>query len=117
MRWPAPPENASEHLHQVYFVAWFRRTFPNETIFAIPNGGHRGKAQAARLKAEGVLSGVPDLFALERRAWIEMKTPKGRPSKAQTAFLKKAKSAGYVTILGYGAVDAAKKLMEMTKNS
>ena len=31
-------------------------------LFAVPNGGHRHRAVAARLKDEGVKAGVPDLF-------------------------------------------------------
>ena len=30
-------------------------------VFHIPNGGSRHKAEAARLKAQGVKAGVPDL--------------------------------------------------------
>lgn len=67
----------SEHVEQRNFVLWFRRQFPGVRIFAIPNGGFRGKTQAGKLKAEGVSRGVPDLFVPEWRTWIEMKRQKG----------------------------------------
>ena len=33
-----------------------------DLLHAIPNGGHRNKATAGQLKAEGVKRGVPDIF-------------------------------------------------------
>lgn len=47
-------------------------------LFHIPNGGSRGKAEAARFKMEGVKPGVPDLFLpVPRGPWhglfIELK--------------------------------------------
>jgi hypothetical protein len=58
-------------------VSWFRKTFPDVRIFAIPNGGKRSKREAERLKLEGVSPGVPDLFVPQWRLWIEMKAAKG----------------------------------------
>lgn len=65
-------------------------------LLAIPNGGHRSKATAGRLKAEGVRAGVPDVALPVARAphgglWIELKRPKtpgsprGRPSVERLA--------------------------------
>mgnify|MGYP000303687885 CR=1 FL=1 len=60
-----------------------------EWMYAIPNGGYRHKATAARLKAEGVKSGVPDICLPIPRGiypglYIEMKRPKkGRLSENQ----------------------------------
>jgi hypothetical protein len=44
-------------------VQWFRRTYPDVRIFSVPNGGHRHPAVAAKMKATGVSSGVPDWIA------------------------------------------------------
>lgn len=63
----------SEHVEQREFVMWFRQNYSPVRIFAIPNGGKRGKVEAARLKAEGVSAGVPDLYVPEWKLWIEMK--------------------------------------------
>ncbi|GAB3889753.1 hypothetical protein GCM10028803_00120 [Larkinella knui] len=49
---------------QIACVRWFRMQYRDysKLLFAIPNGGHRNKAVATKLKAEGVLAGVPDLL-------------------------------------------------------
>jgi hypothetical protein len=45
-------------------VKWFKLQYPQykNLLFAIPNGGKRNAREAARLKAEGVVAGVPDLM-------------------------------------------------------
>jgi len=105
-----PTAESSEHYHQAWLVKLFRQAYPDQTIFAIPNGGKRGKAQAASLKAEGVMPGVWDLFWLESGCWIEMKKPKGRLSPDQIRFGKAAEAAGYRLIVGYGWEDAWKQI-------
>lgn len=67
----------TEHQEQVAFVRWFRMQYPKMRIFAIPNGGARHIVAATKLKAEGVLSGVADLYIPKLRLWIEMKRQKG----------------------------------------
>ena len=47
-------------------------------VFAIPNGGHRHIKVAAKLKAEGVKAGIPDIFVAVPNSYsaglfIEMK--------------------------------------------
>ena len=55
----------SEHLHQKALFEWADRmegAWPElRLMYAIPNGGLRTKAQAGKLKAEGVKPGVPDI--------------------------------------------------------
>jgi hypothetical protein len=67
----------TEHAEQVDFVRWFRLSYPEVLIFAIPNGGHRSPSTANRLKAEGVVRGVPDLYIPAWGLWVEMKRTKG----------------------------------------
>jgi hypothetical protein len=67
----------TEHEEQREFVQWMRQTHPSIRLYAIPNGGHRGASQGARLKAEGVAAGVPDLHIPALRMWIEMKRADG----------------------------------------
>jgi len=67
-------------------VQYLRAALPSRAIvFAVPNGGSRDKREAARLKWQGVLAGVPDLLVIldGRTFGIEFKAPKGRLSKAQ----------------------------------
>jgi hypothetical protein len=55
-------------------------------VFSIPNGGLRGKAEAARLRWTGVLAGIPDLAVLApvgKVFFLEVKTPDGRLSAEQ----------------------------------
>jgi len=101
----------TEHEEQRELVRWFRQTWPGVRIFAIPNGGARSKATAGRLKAEGVASGVPDLFVPAWRLWIEMKRTKGGSlSPEQKDWIKYLESVGFCCIVGKGAEDAKRQI-------
>ena len=75
----------SEHAQQVALFMW--ASDPDNPLHdmltvmhAIPNGGQRGIVTAVNLKAEGVKSGVPDIFLpVAKRGfhgmYIEMKKP------------------------------------------
>ncbi len=99
----------SEHEEQRAFVEWWRKT-QRDMIFAIPNGGARGKAQAGKLRAEGVMPGVWDLCAPERYLWIEMKVGTGRLSKEQREFGKAMLGAGYHCIVAWSCDDAIQQV-------
>jgi hypothetical protein len=102
----------TEHRTQVAFSKWLNlhRIFH----FAIPNGGARNAITGARLKAEGVLAGVPDLFIPLYKLFIEMKATKGRLSPVQEACHIQLRAAGYnVSVCrsldeGIAAVDLAR---------
>jgi hypothetical protein len=49
---------------QAAIVEWVRIAAAGVLIFAVPNGGFRSKAEAARLKWTGVLAGIPDLVII-----------------------------------------------------
>lgn len=102
----------SEHAEQVTFVAWFKLTYPNVLIFAIPNGGLRNVVTAKKLKMEGVVPGVPDLFVPEWKLFIEMKKSKGgRVSTEQKNIIKHLRKCGYQAEVCNG-FDDAKKIIE-----
>lgn len=104
----------SEHIEQVAFVRWFRAEYPNVMIFAIPNGELRAISVAQRLKAEGVVSGIPDLFIPEWNIWIEMKRQKGgKVSKEQRKIHEQLRTIGHTVIIGYGHKDAIEKLQSI----
>lgn len=72
----------TEHAEQVAVIRWAKVMEGKHPelalLFAIPNGGHRRKTEAARLSAEGVKAGVPDLCLPVKTArygslFIEMK--------------------------------------------
>ena len=105
----------SEHLEQVRLVAWFRRTYPSVRIFAVPNGGARSGVQGAKLKAEGVSPGVPDLCVPEWSLWVEMKREAGGVvSPVQKDCIAYLQTIGHTVIIGRGFEDA-KRQIEMIK--
>lgn len=80
-------------------------------LFHVPNGGKRSKTEAARFRAAGVRSGVPDLFLPCSRGgyhgiWIEMKAVGGRVSAEQARWQTELLGQGYMCAVCYGA-DAA----------
>tara|TARA_R100001244_G_scaffold47086_1_gene41922 strand:+ start:1299 stop:1637 length:339 start_codon:yes stop_codon:yes gene_type:complete len=103
----------SEHDEQVGFINWFRSKYPDVLIFAIPNGEKRAISVAKRLKAEGVVRGIPDLFIPQWTLWVEMKRVSGgRLSPEQKSMIIYLESVGQTVIIGKGATDASKKIME-----
>lgn len=85
-------------------IKWLRLQYPKIVAFAIPNGGKRNVREAARMKAEGVLAGVPDLFIASPRGgycgmFIEMKAGKAKPTDAQDAMLLDLGDEGYRVLI------------------
>ena len=90
-----------EHHIQVGCVRWFRLQYPQyaDLLFAIPNGGFRGKATAAKLKAEGVVAGVADLCLAVPKGgygalYIEMKQKGNYQQPNQKRWQKICESVG-----------------------
>lgn len=107
----------TEHHHQMLTVAWFRAQYPALALllFAIPNGGQRNPATASRLKAEGVVPGIPDLFLAvpvgqDHGLFLEMKTPTGKASVSQTGIHAVLRAQGYQVAMAKG-YEAAKDLL------
>ena len=102
---------SKEHTEQAAFVSWCAYqtgTYPELAhIFAIPNGGHRHKATAGRLKAEGVRAGVPDLMLPVPRGgfhglFMETKVKPNKPTETQTEWLRFLEGQGYAVSVCYG---------------
>lgn len=101
----------TEHEEQREFVSWFRRAHPGVRIFAVPNGGARSMATAARLKVEGVSRGVPDLCVPAWNLWVEMKrTRGGRIDEDQKDWHSYLTDVGHHVIVGRGADDAKEQV-------
>ena len=80
-------------------------------LFHVPNGGHRNKPVAARLRREGVKAGIPDIFLLVPRNGyhglaIEMKARGKKPTKAQDEWLARLGRRGYLAVTCHGFEDA-----------
>lgn len=85
-------------------IKWFNFQYPNLCLFSVPNGGSRNIIEAKRLKDEGVLAGVADLFLMRAKLgyyglFIEMKIGKGVQSDKQKTFQKMCISEGYEYII------------------
>lgn len=78
------------------------------TFFAVPNGGWRNPVVAAKLKAEGVRSGVSDLIILYagKTYFVEIKKPTGRQSETQREFEQKVRALGFEYTIWRGLGDA-----------
>ena len=81
--------------------------WPNVVCFAIPNGGARDAITGARLKQEGVLAGVPDIFLAKSASgkhgmFIEMKTKKGRVLESQRNLFPLLEAQGYGVAVCHG---------------
>ncbi|MDR1199828.1 MAG: VRR-NUC domain-containing protein [Prevotellaceae bacterium] len=92
--------NNKEHNIQVACVNWFRYQYPKHIIYAVPNGGQRNCIVAAKLKAEGVLAGIPDLHIPEPHnnyhgLYVEMKTDRNKLTKKQISMIEKLRNKGY----------------------
>lgn len=89
-----------------------------ELIYHVPNGGHRVKAVAAKLKGQGVKAGVPDLVLPMARGgyfglYIEFKAkpPFDAPvSASQDAFLQLLTNENYLAIVCRGNIDAVEAI-------
>lgn len=84
-------------------AAFMRRAWPEHLPwFHCPNGEKRDKATAGKLKAMGVLAGVPDITVLlpnGQAAFLELKAAAGETSDAQEDFRTRAVAlrCGYAT--------------------
>jgi hypothetical protein len=100
-------------MEQQGLVAWFRNKFPETLILAIPNGEYRAMTTAKKLRAEGVVPGVPDLYVPAFKMWIEMKRKEGGTvSDEQKRIHAYLKGIGDIVIVGYGAEDASRKILD-----
>ena len=114
----------TEHNLQTECVKWFRLQYPQikDLLFAIPNGGQRNKIVAAKLKAEGVVAGVPDLFLavpehdrdlgyVNFGLFIEMKIKPNKPTPNQQKMMDVFRDNGYQCVVCY-SFDEFRKIVQ-----
>ena len=91
----------TEHQTQAAFHRFMQLKYPHVISFAVPNAAKRGPALASRMKAEGMVAGIPDYF-------IDFATPdfhglriefkrnaRAKLTDAQAAMAERYKRAGY----------------------
>ncbi|VVQ20841.1 hypothetical protein PS934_05055 [Pseudomonas fluorescens] len=89
-----------------------------ELMYHVPNGGHRVKAVASKLKAQGVKAGIPDLVLTMARGgffglYIEFKaTPPNDAaiSASQHERIRKLNEQGYLAVVCRGHFDAMEQI-------
>ena len=108
----------SESAHQKALFEWAAYNVSHypalAMLYAIPNGGRRDAITGARLKAEGVKAGVPDIALpvpneCYHGLYIEMKIRdkrKARVSPAQKKWIDDLRGWGYCACICYGWEDA-----------
>jgi hypothetical protein len=110
----------SEHSEQVALFEWatWQINLGVEALqwmYAIPNGGLRNKTTGAKLKAEGVKAGIPDICLPcpaqgYHGLYIEMKADGGKPTPSQVEYLMKLNEYGYLGQIANG-FDGAKEII------
>jgi hypothetical protein len=109
--------SGSESAHQKAFFCWAAlngNKYPGlHLMFAIANGSLRNIITGARLKAEGVKAGVPDIFlpVMTARApglFLELKRSGGIVAKEQIWWLRELEKQGYRAEVCYGWQEAVK---------
>lgn len=113
----------SEHQEQAKFVKWIRVNHPDLLIHSIPNGANLAGTQTQRVKqwnklrAEGALAGVPDLFIPELRLYIEMKYGQGKLSDKQKRVIPRLQQAGYQVAVCYSGDEAIHLVSKLLQNN
>lgn len=112
-----------EHKIQCACVRWFRYQYPNLSmlLFSVPNGGQRNAVTGAKLKAEGVVAGVADLFLSVPRGdyhgmYIEMKAGKNTQTESQKEFQRRVESVGYKYVVCRSFDDFSSDVDEYLEN-
>lgn len=114
-------QKSSESQEQKAFIQecrWLANSMPEYgAVFKIPNEGKRSFAYAAKLKAEGLEAGVPDVFCAVMRKnfggiFFEFKSKNGKLTEDQKKWRKKLTSQGYFVFV----VNSAKEALDMLKS-
>lgn len=87
-----------------------------ELLYHIPNEGKRSAVTGARLKAQGLKSGVPDVCLPTAHGgyiglYIEMKVKPNKPTENQKRWLRALREAGHMVAVCYG-FEEARNLIE-----
>lgn len=107
--------NHKESDEQISLFQWEKLSqgkYPElKLLHSIPNGGKRNQLEAIRLKREGALAGVSDIFLPVARGgfhglYIELKVKGGKPSDNQKWWIAETTKQGYLANVCFGWVEA-----------
>lgn len=115
----------TESVEQICLFRWAmyeENMYPElALLYHIPNGGKRSITTAKRLKAEGVKSGVPDIFLPVARGgfhglYIELKRLKGNDTtENQDTWIAALKKQGYCVLVCRGWQEASEAIIKYLK--
>ncbi|WP_448647156.1 VRR-NUC domain-containing protein [Pseudomonas mohnii] len=121
------PRLDREGLEQAALISELRARMPKvaDLIYHVPNGGHRHKSVAGKLKQQGVVAGIPDLVLTMARGgyfglYIEFKaTPPNDAdvSAAQHERIRKLNEQGYLAIVCRGHFEAVEAIRDYLRLS
>lgn len=97
--------NPSEDQIQKYVVAALRASArPDVVYWHTPNDAKRSWGNVSRLKAMGMLAGIPDLILCRNGEtfFLEIKASGGRLSDNQKNIHAKLAATGFPVMVGYG---------------
>lgn len=113
------PTESQEQQMLFNWANWQRGKYPELALmYHTPNGGHRSKSEAGRFKAEGVKSGVPDIFLPVARGgyhglYIELKRQRGgKVSDTQRDWVKSLAEQDYLVHVCKGWEAASNVIIE-----
>lgn len=111
------PLEAEEQATLFEWAGMQRGKWPElDRMYHIPNGGQRKKSEAARMKAEGVKRGVPDVHlplpvGKYHGLYVEMKRQKGgKVEPEQRDWIDWLNAHGYKAVICKGWKDAAEEI-------
>jgi hypothetical protein len=98
------------------WIKWLKINHPEFTVFHIPNGGYRNRLEAFKFNRLGVLAGVFDLYCMDLRLFIEIKSKRLPLSSKQKEFKKIITETGHNYLIFYGYEDGIVKFTRYLKS-
>lgn len=117
---PVIPETRVQQAFIKEFAYRWPDIYQSGALFAVPNQGKRSRANASRMKSEGMVRAVSDLILLwpsngYHGAVIEMKTKGGKVDSEQLNWQAHRRQSGYAAAVCWSAEEAINFCIEYLK--